>query len=210
MYAIRTEIMIGPGKVRAFEAWWAQFSDLAKAQRGFQTGALLNSLSYPAKHVLLMLWESREARQAWAKGEVFNAFVHANSPQALVTPSRPQEAYDVLLRVTGEGQPAYAGLVDWTLDPRPDNVASFERSRKEIFELRKHYVPGFIVNGLGRLFGHRYRYQVVQFYSTMDALKAASPDSQIPQLQAFGEAHPPSTYASTPLSAEVYEVVQHV
>jgi heme-degrading monooxygenase HmoA len=202
--------MVGAGNVRAFEAWWAQFSALVHAQRGFHEGTLLNSLSYPAKYVFLMRWESREARQVWAKGEVFNDFMQANPPQQLVTLGRPQEAYDVLVRVTGEGQPAYAGLVDWTLDPRPGNAASFERSRQEIFALRKQHVPGLVLNGLGRLFGHQYRYQVVQFYSTLDALQAASPGSPIPQLQAFGQAHPPSTYASTPPNGEVYEVVQHV
>jgi heme-degrading monooxygenase HmoA len=210
MYGIRTEVMVVPGQARACEAWGAQLSDLAKAQRGFQNGVLLNSLSYPAKHVFLMLWESREARQAWAKGEVFSTFVEANPIQGLVTPGRPQEAYDVLFRVTGEGQPAYAVLVDWTLDPRPGNAASFERTRKEVFELRKQYVPGFVSNGLGRLFGHQYRYLVVQFYSTMDAVRAASPGSQIPQLQAFVGAHPASEYASAPLSGEVYEVVRSV
>jgi len=123
-----------------------------------------------------------------------------------------EKAYRIEYRVTlkGLGQAAYAGLVDWTLDPRPGNATSFERSRQEIFELRKQHVSGFVLNGLGRLFGHHYRYQVVQFYSTMDALQAASPGSPIPQLQAFGEAHPPSAYASTPLSAEVYEVVQRL
>jgi len=210
MYAIRTEVMVGAGKVRAFEAWWAQLSALAKAQRGFQEGTLLNSLSYPAKYVILIRWESREARQVWAKGEAFNNFVHANPPQTLVTPSRPQEAYDVVLRVTGEGQAAYAGLVDWTLDPRPGNTASFERSRQELFALRKQHVPGLVLNGLGRLYGHQHRYQVVQFYSTMDALRAASPGSPIAELQAFGQAHPPNAYASTPIAAEVYEVVQRV
>jgi heme-degrading monooxygenase HmoA len=208
MYAIRTEVIVGPGKVRAFEAWWAQLGNLAHAQRGFQEGTLLNSFSYPAKYVFLMRWESREARQAWSKSEAFSTFFQANPPQALVTPGRPQEAYDV--RVTGEGQPAYAGLVEWTLDPRPGNAASFERSRQEIFELRKQYVAGFVLNGLGRLAGHQSRYQVVQFYSTMDALQAASPGSSIPQLQAFGNAHPPSAYASTLPSGEIYEVVQHV
>jgi heme-degrading monooxygenase HmoA len=202
--------MVLAGKVRAFEAWWGQLGALAHAQHGFQEGTLLNSFSYPAKYVFLMRWESREARQAWSKGETFSAFFQANPPQALATPGRPQEAYDVLVRVTGEGQPAYAGLVDWTLDPRPDNAASFERSRQEIFALRKQHVPGLVLNGLGRLCGHQGRYQVVQFYRTMDALRAASPGSPIPELQAFGEAHPPSAYASTPPSVEVYEVVQHV
>jgi heme-degrading monooxygenase HmoA len=205
MYATRTEVTVGPGKVRVFEAWWAQLSALGKAQPGFQEGTLLNSLSYPAKYVFLMRWESREARQAWTKGEAFSAFFQANPPQELVTLGRPQEAYDVLFRVTGEGQAAYAGLGDWTLDPRPGNAASFERSRQEIFELRKQHVPGLVLNGLGRLFGHQHRYQVVQFYSTMDALRAASPGSPIPQLHAFGEAHPPSEYASALPSAEVYE-----
>jgi len=202
--------MVVPGKTRAWEACWAQLSGLTKAQHGFQTGTLMNSLSYPAKYVFLMLWENREARQTWTKGEAFNAFVEANPPQALVTPGRPQEAYDVLFRVTGEGQPAYATLVEWALDPRPGNAASFERTRKELFELRKQYVPGFVVNGLGRLLGHEHRYQVVQFYSTMDAFRAASPGTQIPQLQAFVGAHPTSEHASTPPSGESYEVVQPV
>ena len=210
MYAIRTEVMVVPGKVRAWEAWWAQLSALGKAQPGFQEGMLLNSLSYPAKYVFLMRWESREARQAWSKGEVFSAFFQANPAQGLGTLGRPQEAYDVLFRVTGEGQAAYISLVDWALDPQPDNAVRFERTRQELFELRKQYVPGFVANGLGRLFGHQHRYQVVQFYSTMDALRAASPGSPIPQFQAFMEAHPFSEHASTPPSAEVYEVVQRV
>lgn len=210
MYTIRIEIMVVLGKMRAFEAWWAQLSDMAKAQHGFQAGTLLNSLSYPAKYVFLMRWENREARQAWTQGEAFSAFFQANPIQGLVTMGRPPEAYDVLFRVTGEGQPAYASLVDWALDPRPGNAASFEHTRKEIFELRKQYVPGFVSNGLGRLLGHQYRYGVANFYSTLDALRAASPGSQIPQLQAFAGAHPPSEHASTPPSGEGYEVVQQV
>jgi heme-degrading monooxygenase HmoA len=210
MYAIRTEVMVVPGKVRAWEAWWAQLSALGKAQPGFQEGMLLNSLSYPAKYVFLMRWESREARQAWSKSEAFSAFFQANPPQALSTPGRSQEAYDVLMRVTGAGQAAYVVLTDWTLDARPGTTASFERTRHELFELRKHQVKGFVANGLGRLCGHQHRYQVVQFYSDMEAIQAANPGSQIPQLQAFMEAHPFSEHASTPPSAEVYEVVQRV
>jgi len=64
MYAVRTEVIVVAGKVRAFEAWWGQLGALAKAQQGFQSGTLLNSLSYQAKYVFLMRWENREARQA--------------------------------------------------------------------------------------------------------------------------------------------------
>jgi len=129
--------MVVPGKARAWEAWWAKVSELGKAQQGFQAGTLLNSLSYPAKYVSLTLWESREAGRAFAKGEAFSAFFQATSVQELATLGRPQEAYDVLTRVMGEGQSAYASLIDWALDPRPENAASFERTRKEIFDLRK-------------------------------------------------------------------------
>ena len=214
MYATRTEVMVAPGKARAWEAFWAKVSELGKAQPGFQAGTLLNSLSYPAKYVFLTLWESREAGRAFAKGEAFSALFQANAVQELATLGRPQEAYDVLIRVMGEGQSAYALLIDWTIDPGPDNAASFERTRKEIFELRKRYVPGFVGNGLGRLLGHAYRYQLVQFYSTMEALRSAVAGSQIPQIQAFMEAHPNSEHASTPPSGaegfEVYEVVRQV
>ena len=109
-----------------------------------------------------------------------------------------------------EGQPAYASLIDWTLDPEPGNAAEFERTRKEIFELRKQYVPGFVANGLGRLLGHPRRYQVVQFYRTMDAFRSAVLGSPIPQIQAYIEAHPNSKYASTPVSGDTYEVVRQV
>jgi len=202
--------MVAPGKALAWEAFWAKISELGKAQQGFQAGTLLNSLSYPAKYVSLTLWDSREAGRAFVKSEAFSAVFQANPTQELATPGRPQEAYDVLMRVMSEGQSAYAGLVDWTLDPQPDNAASFERTRKEIFELRKQYVPGFVANGLGRLLGHPYRYQVVQFYSTMDALSSAVLGSQIPQIQALIEAHPNSKYASTPVSGDRYEVVRQV
>ncbi len=210
MYATRTELMVVPGKARAWEAWWAKVSELGKAQQGFQAGTLLNSLSYPAKYVSLTLWESREAGRAFAKGEAFSALFQATSVQELATLGRPQEAYDVLTRVMGEGQSAYASLIDWALDPRPENAASFERTRKEIFDLRKQYMPGFVGNGLGRLLGHLYRYQVVQFYSAMDALRSAVAGSQIPQIQAFMEAHPNSEHASTPTSGEGYEVVRQM
>lgn len=139
---------------RAWEAWWAQLSDMAKAQPGFQAGMLLNSLSYPAQYVFLMGWESRAVRQAWIKGEAFSAFFQAHAIQGLVTLGRPQEAYDMLCRVTGEGQAAYGVLADWTLDVRAGNAASFERTCKELFELRKQYVQRFVANGLGRLLGH--------------------------------------------------------
>jgi hypothetical protein len=68
MYAIRTEVIAVPGKTRAWETWWAQFSSMAKAQQGFQSRTLLNSLSYLAKYVFLLRWENRDARQAWTKG----------------------------------------------------------------------------------------------------------------------------------------------
>ena len=214
MYATRTEVMVAPGKALAWEAFWAKISELGKAQQGFQAGTLLNSLSYPAKYVSLTLWESREAGRAFTKSEAFGALFQAHAVQGLATLGRPQEAYDVLMRVMSEGQSAYAGLVDWTLDPQPDNAASFERTRKEIFDLRKQYVPGFVGNGLGRLLGHQYRYQVVQFYSTMDALKNAGAGSQIPQIEALIKAHPNSEHASTPPSGaegyEVYEVVRQI
>jgi heme-degrading monooxygenase HmoA len=210
MYATRTEVMVVPGKALAWEGFWAKVSELGKAQQGFQAGTLLNSLSYPAKYVSLTLWESREAGRAFAKSEGFGALFQAHAVQELATLGRPQEAYDVLMRVMSEGQSAYASLIDWTLDPEADNAESFERTRKEIFELRKQYVRGFVANGLGRLLGHPYRYQVVQFYSTMDALDSAVLGSQIPQIQAVIEAHPNSKYASTPVSGDRYEVVRQV
>jgi hypothetical protein len=55
MYTIRTEVMVVPGKTRAFEAWWAQLSGLAKAQHGFQAGTLLNALSGASKK-FLYIW----------------------------------------------------------------------------------------------------------------------------------------------------------
>ena len=166
MYAMRTEVMIVPGEGRAFEAWWAQFSDLAKAQRGFQTGRIVTFPQLSAQICLPhALGEPGSATGLGPRPGV-QRFLQAHPPQLLGTWAGPQEAYDVLFRVTGEGQPAYAGLVDWTLDPRPGNAARFERSRKEIFELRKQHVSGFVLNGLGRVFDHEYRYQVVQFYSS--------------------------------------------
>src|ERR1700674_2007276 len=126
MYATRTETMVVPGKALAWEAFWAKVSELGKAQQGFQAGTLLNSLSYPAKYVSLTLWESREAGRAFTKSEAFGALFQAHAVQGLATLGRPQEAYDVLMRVMSEGQSAYAGLIDWTLDPEADNAASFE------------------------------------------------------------------------------------
>jgi heme-degrading monooxygenase HmoA len=85
MYATRTELMVAPGKARAWEAFWAKVSELGKAQQGFQAGMLLNSLSYPAKYVSLTLWESREAGRAFAKSEAFSALFQATSVQELAT-----------------------------------------------------------------------------------------------------------------------------
>lgn len=211
MYATRTEMIVSAGNARAYEtAWTPQFIALHKTQPGFQSSLLLNALSYPGKYVLLIRWDNREARQTFAKGEAFSAFMQAHPPQAFGTLGRPREAYDVCCRVAGDGQPGYVTLVDWTLDARPGNAASFERSRQELFEIRKQCVPGFVFNALGRLDGHLYRYQVLGAYRTREALQAANPDSTIPQLQAFLGAHPFSAYASTPLQAEAYEVVLYV
>lgn len=212
-YGIRQEIMVTTGRSEEFEATVEQLQELLKQQPGFDRTSLSNSLSYPQKYARVSRWESREAERAFNRSRALKDFIAAHPQQGIAMPSRQMEAYEIVHTVRADQLPAtsaqrgrrpVAALIDIVIDNRPGNAEAFERSRLELFELRKQYGHGLITNVLHRLAGspgHYLGFGV--FASREDVLATAA----APEVSKFLEAHPASAYASAPPTVEFYEVV---
>lgn len=98
-------------------------------------------------------------------------------------------------------------LVDWTLDMRPGNIAAFEQSRKELFELLKKHAKGFVSGRLRRSASAPNKYLVLQIRTDVEAARAGM---AVPELQMFAAAHPATLYTSMPPSIETYFVVHRM
>ncbi len=205
MYVVRQEATIVGGQASAYLERAKRQGEVAGRQKGFVGRLLLNSFGYPQKYTILTTWESREAARASALGPGA-AFVRENPLAGIATPSRPNEAYAVIHDVSGSGEPGSVVLVEWTLDARPGNAAAFEASRKEVFELAKKHVPGFVSSQLLRFLGAANKYVAVRQNTNRDALAPVAP----PEVQAYNAAHPATGFASTLNITDRYEVIQRL
>jgi len=209
MYLVRGNVIVDLGKLTEFEAWVKQYSEVVKAQPGFQLLAHANSLGAPAKHTVIVRWASREAAVAWWRSPTLQAFVKAHPFEGLSTISHAAEAYEFVL---GVGEPSaqarYGVLVDWHIDAlRPGNAAAFHSSRKRLFELRQQHGKGFAHNRLWRSLGNLHKYLVIQSYTNREDARAAL---EIPELQEIGRAYRWDDYTSTPPAIEEFEVMHAV
>lgn len=205
MYVTRTEAIISAGGAAAYESRTAQLADLLRAQPGFVSGALLNSLGDPARYSFLARWEGREAGRCFARSGALRDFRLAHPAEGLFCLSRPQEAYEGVVDVASEGQGSFVTLVEWNIKPGRENAAAFERSRQELFELRQKYQKGFVANLMRRFLGNPTRYLMVLSYSSREDAWAVS---AAPEIQQFLRAHRYHQYAETPPAIEVYDTIR--
>ena len=203
MYLVRTEFMVRGGGAGEFEAGRTKLGDLMKGQPGYLGQTLLHSYSHPSKYVVTSRYENVDAAWAFARSEKLAGFIKSQPP-GLITVTQ-QEGYEGVFDVDAEGvNPAAATcevLADWTLDQRPGAVAEFERSRKELFELRKKHAKGFGSARLRRSGGTPNKYLAISFYTAVEDARAAQ---AVPEIAAFMAAHPYSLYAATPPTIEAY------
>jgi heme-degrading monooxygenase HmoA len=207
MYGTRVEFFAAPGKAAEFEAREAQLQELLTQQAGLERCSLSHSLGYPFKYARLILWESREAADAFRNGSVFSTFLTEHPNQGLYTVARPVEAYESVGTVRGDAAPAskaHTVLIDATIDTRAGNAQAFEASRIELFELRKRYGRGLLTQGLSRFLGGGGRYLAYLVAASREDLQATN---DAPEVQRLLQVHPWSHYSTTPPVAEAYERV---
>ena len=145
MYLVRTEFMVRGGGAAEFEAGRAELGETMKGQPGYLGQTLLHSYSHPNKYVITSRYENVEAAWDYGKSDKLAAFIKGQpAGQVVVT---QQEGYEGVIDVDAEGvnpvDTKCEVFADWILDQRPGVVAEFERSRKELFELRKKLAKGF-------------------------------------------------------------------
>jgi heme-degrading monooxygenase HmoA len=209
MHLVRTEFAVRPGSAGEFEAIVGKLGESRKGQPGYLGQTLLHSYAYPQKYVATSRWQNVEAVWAFGKSEAFASFAKANAGGVLSVVQ--QEGYESVFEVDAEGgEPAGSAcevLVDWTLDQRPGVIGEFERSRREVFEIRRKHTKGFSSNRLRRSAGIPNKYLILNIYMTIEDARAAA---STPEVQAFAAAHPYTAYASTPPSIEAYYVVHRI
>jgi len=187
IYLTREELYALPGKAAKFESWVEAYFALLRRQDALLRATLLSSLGLPAKYTLLEQWESRDACKAFARGEVFAEFAHGHSWSQVASPGRPPEAYEVVHRVLGSGEPGAAYLIDEVVGPGEGNVDVFEASRGEVYRLRREHGVGFAASLLSRFLGGGGRYLIFGgFVATGDDRRTA----EVSEIQRFWHEHP--------------------
>lgn len=83
------------------------------------------------------------------------------------------ESFDVIHEVRGRASSAtHAVSADWEVSPEGD-AAQFERSREDLFSLRREHLPSFHCDWLLRNTKNRHHYVVLGLYESEEALAQA-------------------------------------
>jgi heme-degrading monooxygenase HmoA len=208
MYLINTQVTVSTGFNAGLEAFVADLSNLRRGQPGYLGQTFLHSYANPVRYAVTSRWENVEACWDFYCSEAFGGLMK-DAPKGMFTGIQ-QAGYESVFEVDAEGiNPATIVadceiLVDWTIDLRPGNAAAFEKSRREIFELRKQHVQGFVSNRLRRSAGVAGRYLILQIWKDVASSRAGLSE---PALAAHANAHPFGLYGSTPPSGEAFYVI---
>lgn len=209
MYVTMTQTMTVAGRAADYEARQARLQDFVKTQPGFQAGVLSNSLGNPGKYSGLTRWESREAARNYRMSEAFKTFRQANPLEGLSTPVRPMEAYEVIHAVGAPraGLRGFSTTAEWTITPGGANGEAFQRTRKDLIDLRHKHSKGIVLSRLFRFLGNRNRYVIATVCDTLENLDNLG---VAPELQAFAQAHRFSDYAEARPVVERWEILRTV
>jgi heme-degrading monooxygenase HmoA len=208
VHLINTQATVSAGLNGEFEAFVARLSDLRKDHPGYLGQTFLHSYANPGKYAVTSRWQNVEACWDFYRSPAFAAFMKG-TPAGMFT-SFQQGGYESVFEVDADGiNPATISadcevLVDWTLELRPGNASSFEQNRRELFELRKRHLKGFISNRLRRSAGLAGKYLILQICKDLETARAGLSE---PALAEFATAHPYTLYGSTPPSGESYFVI---
>jgi quinol monooxygenase YgiN len=201
MYSLRSQVSVTPGRLADYEARNAQFLELLRAQPGYQGGALLNSLSYPAQYNLISNWENRQAAFTFARSQAFQTFIRQHPNDNIFTGLAPIEAYEIVLVQREGGQPTYATLIERTI--RQDSVEAFLQSRRQLIELRHKQARGVVTSAISRLAGSQTQW--VGYLSWLSQSDAEAFRNSAPMQQWISQHG--TTYDSAPPVINACEVV---
>jgi hypothetical protein len=194
---------VAGGRLPDYLAWREKYHDFVKSQKGYQTRTLLSSYSYPGMYAGSTRWDSRVAARSALTGAEFGKFLAANSIQGLITFTRPAEAFEDVFTVGDTKQTGTCfTAVEWYIDP--GKSTAFEKSRKEVFELRQKLGHGYCSSRLYRLMGNASRYIAGTTFTSRDDLMAAT---AMPEFQEQLRAKPYTAYTGTRPVVESYEVM---
>jgi quinol monooxygenase YgiN len=186
-YLTREELSIHPGAAGRFENAVEAYFALLRQQSPLLRATLLNSLGLPQRYTILEQWHSRDAARAFARGPALAEFAGDAGWWGLAQPSRPVEAYELVHRVIGAGEPASAYLIDEVVGPGEGSLEAFEQSRGEVYRLRQAHGPGFAASLLSRFLGGARRYLIFGgFVAPGDDVRTA----QTPEIRQFWSEHP--------------------
>lgn len=206
LYVSKQEFMVAAGKQTDFEAFSMRLLELLQKQGGFVRGSTLNSFGYPRKYALVSMWESREAARAFALSPALSTLLEETRPRDYVTPMRPLEAFEVVHRVTGQGEPKTGYLIDQSVPNQPaGNVKAFEDARLKLFEIRQKQAGGFVGNVLARFLGGGNRYMVLGAFTDAESEAAAA---SLPEIIQYFKEYGPAVIPISTESREPYEFIQ--
>jgi heme-degrading monooxygenase HmoA len=199
-YFTRTELLVASGNAEDFEQRIAGTSDEAMSFAGFIGGSLLRSYSHPAKYVVLCRFDTVESAWSFERSNLCAARTHGTTVVA-------QEGYELALESVGSfGQAACELLVDEVLG-RPKLVLAYEAARRQLFDLRRAYSPGYGYSRLLRSGGRLGRYLIMEGYVDVRAAGTANTAADV---QAFMDDHPAGLYTDKEVSWEAYATISRV
>lgn len=207
MHLVRTDFMVRPAGNGEFEAVIATLGDARKGQPGYLGQTLLQSYSHPSQYTVTARYENGEAVRALFKSDAFVSFIHG-LPAGLFAVAQ-QEVYESVLDVDADNLQASDSrcevLTDWMV--RTGAATDFERSRQQLFEIRKQQMQGFVSNRLRRSAGTPGRYLLLGIYTDGESARAGQ---SVPAVQTFNKAHPYSAYAGVPPTIQAYHVLHRM
>jgi len=205
MYVTRIESIVIPGRLRQFETFIDQIYALQQNAPGFRRGGLVNSLGFPQQYTSLALWEDRASARAFALSAAVQNLLAEVNPLSIVTPTRPQEAYEIAWRVQDQPITAagYVSFLDMTIDAT--RAQEFEAQSQELLDLRLKFGHGLISNSLCRSLSGAGRY--LGYFVHTDA-EAARATANAPEVANFMAANPLGNFGGTVTGQDRAEVVK--
>lgn len=207
MYLTHTEIIVNPGMPQELEEAARLLGEAKKNFGGFRSQLLLNALGAPSKYRITSYWDNPDPFLDFMRSEYFKKYIEAHPSGTVFTLLRPTEAYESVFEVVGDDKRPngdYEELIEWL--PDRGKATAWERSRKDIFELRK-LQEGFVSSRVFRYQGNSYKYLVIHTYADREAaLKSQS----LPQVQEYVRAHEHTDFTSSTPMHEAFRVVQRI
>ena len=209
-YVDRMDLTAPIGGSKALEEAVAKIGELRKGVPGYLGQTLLRSYARPHKYTVMGHWLNIETAWAFSSSEMLVTFLEGLPEDKAFTRTR-FDGYDSVIEVDTDPLPPLENarcevLVDWELSSVM-KVADFEASRRELYEIRKRYVEGFVSARLRRSSGDPTKYLMVGTYTSKES---ADRERELPQLHEFFATHPFTDYADVSPSIEAYAVVHRM